>query len=182
MSKKLIIGLSFLAVLILLYILNINKQNSYKSTSNKIFDFNKNQVDKILIQSQSEAIELLKNDSTWAISGNDSLTIKEELLNRFFDQIFTLESENIMTKNKEKWPVYNVDDSLGTHLALVDLNENTIGYFVFGRSVKDYARCYARIDDKEEVHLLNQNLMYFLQTNPTYWGEVKKEDLPQENL
>ena len=182
MNKKLLYGLIALTILILLYIVNINQQKSYASTSQKLLDINKEKINKILIQSKTEAIELLQVDTTWAISGHDSLQIKIDLLTSLFDKVLNLESETIMTTNKEKWYKYNVDDSLGTHLALVDLDQNTLGYYVFGKSSSDYARCYVRINDKHEVHLANQNLMYFLQTRPQYWGEVEKEILPQEDL
>ena len=182
MNKKLLYGLVALTILILLYIVNINQQKSYASTSEKLLDINKEKINKILIQSKNEAIELLQVDTTWVISEHDSLQIKMDLLTSLFDKVLNLESEKIMTKNKEKWYKYNVDDSLGTHLALVDSDQNTLGYYVFGRSSSDYARCYVRIDDKDKVHLVNQNLMYFLQTRPQYWGEVEKESLPQEDL
>ena len=182
MNKKLLYGIVALGVLILLYIVNINQQKSYTSTSEKLLDLNKEKINKVLIQSKAETVELLKIDTTWTISGHDSLKIKMDLLSSLFDKVLNLESENIMTTNKEKWHKYNVDDSLGTHLALVDFDQNTIGYFVFGRSSSDYARCYVRVDNKAEVHLVNQNLIYFLQPRPQYWGEVEQESLPQEDL
>ena len=37
-----------------------------------------------------------------------------------------------MTKKENKWSTYNVDEALGTHLAIIDYNDNTIGYYVFG--------------------------------------------------
>ena len=87
-----------------------------------------------------------------------------------------------MTEKEEKWGAFNIGDSTGTHLALIDYNGNTLSYFVFGRSNSDYARCYVRKNQEQEVHLVNQNLMYFLQTSPQYWGEVEKASLPKENL
>ena len=98
MNNKLIIGLGTLGILIVLYIFNLSQQKDYQSTSNKLFNIEKEQIKKILIQSQGEAIELLRIDTTWAISGHDSLIIKQNLLNSFFDRVLTLESENIMTK------------------------------------------------------------------------------------
>ena len=47
--------------------------------------FEKEQFNKILIQSNGEAIEILRVDTTWAISGHDSLILKQDLLNSFFD-------------------------------------------------------------------------------------------------
>ena len=96
-----------------------------------------------------------------------------------FLEVLTLELETIVTKNETKWHIYNVDDSLGTHLALVDFNDNTIGYYVFGRSNSDYARCHVRMKESSQVHLANQNVIYNLQVSPQYWGEVEKVELPE---
>ena len=87
-----------LAVLILFYILNINQQKNYQSTTNQIFDFNQTQVNSFIIKSESSTIEIQRVDTSWAITNNDSLVLKENILNTFFDKIFTLESETIMTK------------------------------------------------------------------------------------
>ena len=86
MNNKLTIGLGVLAILVLLYMININQQNSYKSTSEKLLNINKEKINKILIQSKSEAIELLKIDTTWVISGHDSLQIKTDVLGSLFDK------------------------------------------------------------------------------------------------
>ena len=167
-----------LAVLILFYILNINQQKNYQSTSSQIFDFNQTQVNSFLIKSESATIEIQRVDTSWAITNNDSLVLKENILNTFFDKIFTLESETIMTKNSEKWSKYNIDDLLGTHLTFYDFNNDVIGTFVFGRSSSDFSRCYIRLGDKSEVYLVNQNIMFNLQTRPEYWGEkITKEAL-----
>ena len=179
MKNKLSLAFGLLVLLIVLYVININQQKNYQSTSHKLINVEKEQIKKILIQSKGEAIELLRVDTTWAISGHDSLILKQDLLNSFFDRVLTLESETIMTKNETKWNTYNVADSLGPHLALVDFNDNTIGYYVFGRSNSDYARCYVRTKESSDVHLVNQNVMYNLQVRPQYWGEAIKEELPK---
>ena len=178
MKNKLIIGLSSLAILVILYIINLNQQKNYQSSSNKLFDINESQINKILIQSRGEAIEISRVDTSWTIAGNDTLLIKQELLSSFFDRVLNLESETIMTKKEQKWSTYNLNDSLGTHLAFVDFNENTIGYYVFGRSSSDYSRCYVRINESPVVYLVNQNVMYNLQTRPQYWGKVLEEEPP----
>ena len=85
-----------------------------------------------------------------------------------------------MTSKQEKWETYNVSDSTGTHLALVGLDDETIGYYVFGRSNSDYSRCYVRIEKSSNVYLVNENVVYSLQTSPTYWGEILKENIPAE--
>ena len=175
MKNRLYISIGVLAVLILFYVLNINQQKNYQSTSSQIFDFNQTQVNSFLIKSESATIEIQRVDTSWTIANNDSLILKENILNTFFDKVFTLESETIMTKNSEKWSKYNIDDILGTHLTFYDFNNDVIGTFVFGKSSSDFSRCYIRLSDKPEVYLVNQNIMFNLQTRPEYWGEKASE-------
>ena len=171
MKNKLYISIGLLLVLVLFYIINVNQQKNYQSTSNQIFNFNKEQVNRFLIKSESTTIEIQKVDTSWVISNNDSLTLKENVLNTFFDKIFSLESETMMTKNPEKWSKYNIDDVLGTHLIFYSTNNDVLGTFIFGKSSSDFSRCYIRFNDKPEVFLVNQNIMYSLQIRPEYWGE-----------
>ena len=171
MNKKLIISLSVLSVIVALYFLNLNSQNNYQSTSQKLMTIQEKNLKKIIIQSGQVAIEIIRTDSVWTISGNDTLQIKEQAINRFFDITSKIEIQNTMTSKKEKWPKYNVDDSSGVHLALVDGEDKTINYYVFGRSQTDFSRCYVRINQDNEVYLLNENIIYNLQANPSFWGE-----------
>ena len=126
---------------------------------------------KIIIQSGQEAIEIIKEDSIWTIAGNDTLKIKEQVVDLFFDITSKVEIQNVMTTKKENWSKYNVDDSSGVHLALIGWDDKTINYYVFGRSQTDFARCYVKINQKNEVYLLSENIIYNLQSNPTFWGE-----------
>ena len=164
-----------LAVLILFYILNINQQKNYQSTSSQIFDFNQTQVNSFLIKSESATIEIQRVDTSWAITNNDSLVLKENILNTFFDKIFTLESETIMTKNSEKWSKYNIDDLLGTHLTFYDFNNDVMKHLF----LEDHLLISQDVifdGDKPEVYLVNQNIMFNLQTRPEYWGEKITEE------
>lgn len=176
MKNKLYISTGVLAVLIIFYMMNINQQKNYESTSNQIFNFNQEQVNSLLIKAEGSFIEIQRVDTSWVILNNDSLTLKDNVLTTFFDKIFTLESETIMTKNPEKWIKYNIDDNLGTHLTFTDFNNNALGTFVFGKSSSDFSRCYIRFNDSPEVHLVNQNIMYNLQAKPEYWGEKITEE------
>jgi hypothetical protein len=176
MKNKLYISIGVLTVLIIFYIININQQKNYQSTSNQIFNFNQEQVNSLLIKSEGATIEIQRVDTSWVIVNNDSLTLKNNVLTTFFDKIFKLESETIMTTNPGKWIKYNIDDNLGTRLTFIDFNNDTLGIFVFGRSSSDFSRCYIRFNDNPDVHLVNQNIMYNLQTRPEYWGEKITEE------
>ena len=60
---------------------------------------------------------------------------------------------------------------------MIDLNGETVGYYIFGRSKSDYSRSYVRVGNNPKVYLADQNVTYMLQTRPTYWGEKPKEEI-----
>ena len=180
MNNKLILSFIVLCVFLGLYFLNLSGQKNYSSKKSNLTNINKDSIQKILIQSNEEVLELVKNDTLWSISSHDTLNIKEQSLNNFFDKILNLELETTMTEKEEKWGAFNIGDSTGTHLALIDYNGNTLSYFVFGRSNSDYARCYVRTSNSSNVYLASENVMYIMTTNPNYWGEKPKENIPSE--
>jgi len=172
MDKKLITVIGVLGGLILIYFINLSVQNSYSSSTAKLFTISEDSINKIVISSNQDAIELIKNDTTWAISGNDTLKLKDNMIKNLFDRISSLEQSHLVTSKEENWTIYNVSAEKGTHLAFIDYDGNTSAYYVFGNSTTEYNRCYVRMNQDSKVFLLNNNIIYQLQTTPTFWGEV----------
>ena len=179
MTKNLKIALISLAVLVGVYLLIQRGQLQYSSQSSQLFTVDTDDVNRFLIQNKTDAIELSRQDSTWLISGNDTLVIKSQSIDNFLDKVLLVETGTLVSKNPEKWSKYSVDDSTGTHLALIDVDGNTMEYAVFGRSKSDYARNYVRTHKDPQVYLTNESIMHYLSTSPTYWGEVPKPE-PEE--
>ena len=175
MTKNLQIALTILAVLIGIFLLNKSSQSKLDSTSESIFNNDAEDIFKFLIQKGEEAIELARVDTLWRISGNDTLEIKSRSMDNLFDKVLKVNRGTIISENPEKYGNYSVDDSTGTHLAVIDSKGETVGYYVFGRSKSDYSRSYIRIGDDPNVYLADQNVTYMLSTRETYWGEKPKE-------
>ena len=176
MTKNLQIALITLVILFGIYLLNNNSQSQFESTSEAIFNDDPEDIFKFLIQQGEEAIELSRVDTLWRISGNDTLEIKSRSMDNLFDKVLKVNRETIISENPEKYSTYSVDDSTGTHLAIINSKGKTVGYYVFGRSKSDYSRSYIRVDDDPNVYLADQNVTYMLSTRATYWGEKPKEE------
>ena len=176
MTKNLKISLIVFAVLVGIYFLTQRTQSKYSSQSSRLFKSSENDVKRFLIQNKEDAIELAYEDSVWVISGNDTLIVKQQSIDNFLDKVLMVETGTLISKNPDKWSKYSVDDSSGTHLALIDDQGNTIEYAVFGQSKSDYARNYVRTNDNTNVRLTNNSVLFFLGTSPTYWGEVPKPE------
>jgi len=178
MTKNFQIALVVLVVLIGIFFLNKNSQSKLESTSEAIFTFDVEDIFKFLIQNGNEAIELSRIDTLWEISGNDTLEMKSQSMDNLFEKVLKVNRGTIISENPEKYGKYSVDDSAGTHLAVIDSKGETVGYYVFGRSKSDYSRSYIRVGSDPRVYLADQNVTYMLQTRPTYWGEKPKEEIP----
>ena len=170
MDKKLKIGIITLTIIIGLLLINKSLQNSYSSKFSTFFNINQDNTLKIVISSNQEAIELMKSDSSWVISGNDTLMIKDGVIDNLFTQMTKLKKQHLVTSKKENWIQYGVTDNIGTHLAFIDLDGITKAYYVFGKSQEEYNRCYVRTEQETDVYLLNSNILYQLQVNPNFWG------------
>ena len=178
MTKNFKIAFIVLVVLIGIYLLNIRSQVKLQSTSTAIFTDDPEDVFKILIQTGEEAVELARVDTVWRISGNDTLVTKPRSIENLIDKVLKANRGTIISENPEKYGKYSVDDSTGIHLAVINSDGKTVGYYVFWRSKSDYSRSYIRIGDDPKVYLVDQNVTYMLATRETYWGEKPKEDVP----
>lgn len=176
MMRNFKILVSILCLLIVVYFMNTNSQNQLLSKSDQAIIIDKHQIKKILIQQDGDALELVKNDTLWTISGNDTLIIKSRSIDDFFNKVLEIKKETIISENPEKYATYSIDDSTGTHLALIDSLDKTIGYYIFGKSKSDYSRSYIRIKEDPNVYLADQNVIYMLSTRPTYWGETAQQE------
>ena len=177
MTKNVQIALIVLVILVGIYFLNKSSQTKFESTSETIFNDDPEDIYKFLIQQDQEAIELARVDTLWRISGNDTLEVKSRSMDNLFDKVLKVNRGTIISENPEKYGKYSVDDSTGTHLAVINSKGKTVGYYVFGRSKSDYSRSYVRVGSDPKVYLADQNVTYMLQTRPTYWGEKPKEEV-----
>jgi len=183
MTKNVQIALIVLVILVGIYFLNKSSQTKFESTSEAIFNDEPEDIFKFLIQQDQEAIELSRVDTLWRISGNDTLEVKSRSMDNLFDKVLKVSRGTIISENPEKYGKYSVDDSTGTHLAVINSKGETVGYYVFGRSKSDYSRSYVRVGSDPKVYLADQNVTYMLQTRPTYWGEKPKEEgLPPADI
>ncbi len=177
MTKNVQIALIVLVMLVGIYFLNKSSQAKFESTSEAIFNDEPEDIFKFLIQQGQEAIELSRVDTLWRISGNDTLEVQSRSMDNLFDKVLKVNRGTIISENPEKYGKYSVDDSTGTHLAVINSKGKTVGYYVFGRSKSDYSRSYVRVGSDPKVYLADQNVTYMLQTRPTYWGEKPKEEV-----
>ena len=75
-----------LIALIILFTLTQFKQSSLTSRSDQIFNINKSEIFGIQIRNGEDSLSLSFNGDSWSILGHDSLKVKDNTLNSFFDK------------------------------------------------------------------------------------------------
>jgi len=180
MGKNIRTLLIILGVLILALGINQLVQNRYKSSSDLVFTGDPEKIVHIQITNPSDTLDLVKTDDAWSIQGADSLVVRENRINDFFDKVLKVRKETLVSRNPKKWDVYSVDDSAGVHVKLFGTNDKELGHFIMGRSKSDWARNNVRLAEESEVYLTNENVLYRINPRLNYWGEKPKPPAPPD--
>ena len=171
MTKNMKISAAIFGVVVILYFISQSGQKKHHTQSNNVFSIVMEEVYRFDVQKDSLYIALQRKDTTWQITGNDSLLIQANRINDVENNILTIKRESVVSKNSSKWKSFNVDDSLGTKITFYGFNDEVLGEAIFGRSKSDWQRSYVRLIGENNVYMTNENVINRLQTRPTFWGK-----------
>ena len=178
MTRNVKILAAILGVIVILYFISQSGQKKHQAQSNDVFSIVMEEVYRFDVQKDSLYIALQRKDTTWQITGNDSLLIQANRINDVENKILTIKRESVVSKKPSKWKSFNVDDSLGTKITFYGFNDEVLGEAIFGRSKSDWQRSYVRLIGGDNVYMTNENVINSLQMRPTFWG--KKPPPPPE--
>jgi len=178
MTDSIKYSLAALGLIILLFLYNSSSQKSLEMDGQAIFNGSEEEVFRIKLSEDKKEIELIKTDTTWSFSNNDSLVVKENQVDKIFDRLLKVEKEILITSKEEKWEKFGVDDSLARHITVYDENDNEILHYLFGNSGQDWQHNYIRKHGSSDVYRTNDNVFFLLNTNSTYWGKKPPEPKP----
>ncbi len=178
MTKELKWASIVLVALIIIYGINRLMQNQLVTKTDDVFGVEKEDVWEISFGKNNESLTLKREGDNWKIVGSDSLVMRSGRMDNLFNKVLKVKRETLISNNPEKWSTYSVDDSLGSLITLLDAGKNEVGKAIFGRSKSDWSHNYVRIPGENDVYLTSENVVYLINTTPTYWGEVPKPPEP----
>ena len=178
MTRNMKILAIILGVIVILYFISQSGQKKHQAQSNDVFSIVMEEVYRFDVQKDSLYIGLQRKDTTWQITGNDSLLIQENRINDVENSVLTIKRESVVSKKPSKWKSFNIDDSLGTKITFYGFNDEVLGEAIFGMSKSDWQRSYVRLIGEDNVYMTNENVINKLQTRPTFWGK-KPPPLPE---
>ena len=165
MDKKLKISIVAFIALACFYIYDNSQQKRYQEKNLEIFNFDHSKISKIIILKNNDGIEIEKVDSLWSINGHDSLVVKNQSIDTFFDKSLMVQINSIPISNNPKdLSIYSLDDSLGVNLILIDSDGNTLSNSVFGISPSNYYSSFYRDHDNQIVYKTNSSGSVLVET------------------
>ena len=178
MTRNMKILAIILGIIVILYFISQSGQKKHQAQSNDVFSIVMEEVYRFDVQKDSLYISMQRKDTTWQITGNDSLLIQANRINDVENKVLTIKRESVVSKKPSKWKSFNVDDSLGTKITFYGFNDEVLGEAIFGRSKSDWQRSYVRFIGEDNVYMTNENVINSLQMRPTFWGK-KPPPLPE---
>ena len=168
-----------LGVLIALYLVTQMQQSGLQTQSDAVFPDDLGSIQTIELWTKDDTLKIDRDGETWKIVGHDSLAMRPNRMDTFFDKAMKVKKETLVSKNPEKWAKYSVDDSSATHVKLTNASGDAMIHAVFGRSTSDWSHNYVRTEGDEQVYLTDASVMHMMYPRATYWGEVPV--LPEED-
>ena len=178
MTKELKWASIVLVVLVIAWGINTMMQSRFVTKTDDVFTVDKDDVWEITIAKDKDSLTLVRTGDEWTISGNDTLVMRSGRMENLFDKVLKVKRGTLISNNPGKWATYSVDDSTGLTIRIKDASQKELAAAIFGRSKSDWSHNYVRLPGEDDVYLTNENIIYILNTSPTYWGEKPKPPEP----
>ena len=168
----------FLAILVVIYLFTQLQESRYTTPSDAVFDIDRDDVSRFIVQEGDRQIELVRWDTLWVVPGQEDKQVREFRINNLLNTVLTVERESMISDNPEKWVTYGVDDSTGRQFQVYDLSGEPAEHVIVGRSSTNWQSSYLREAGSDEVFLTTRNIYYSLSTDTSFWLEPLPE--PEE--
>ncbi|MDE2889128.1 MAG: DUF4340 domain-containing protein [Gemmatimonadota bacterium] len=145
-------------------------KTKHTATGVPIYAGSRDDVQQVEIERGGERVELRLDGDVWRLVGHDSLEVREAPIDNLFDRVLKVERTTLMTRSADRWSVYSVDDSAGIRLSVRNAGGDELAAFVFGQSRRDWSKNYVRLGSDKSVYLTNNNITYYLNATPDFWG------------
>lgn len=152
--------LGILAVLVLIYLgfEFFDKKGRSKNFKDVLVEIDTAKVDKIVIEKENDALELIKKEDRWQVKIADDkyAAATASSVNRTLNTLTDIRASRIVARQQDKWKEYQVD-SAGTRVEIFEGEEKTLdiilGRFGF-QSQREYST-YVRLTDENAVYAVD---------------------------
>jgi len=192
-TKNLLILTGVLAVLIIIVVVfdkfggnSFSSSNGSKDKDTHFYQkFSKENCSAFSIKDKSGSVKIVKKGDKWVVSSGDSKTSgilqQKGLLDDYsadsesvasaLEKIRTMKMDELISENKEKQTLLEVDTVNGTILEVWDNEKNSLGKVIIGKSGPDYNSQFVREMGSDKVFRTNETIKYSFFTEKNRWRD-----------
>lgn len=132
-NKTLYIILGVLAVVVAVNLIRDNLRGE-RSFANELLSFDPQNVSTLMISHSDDVITFEKVSGVWMVSNkeNQKYRADQSSVENIIKDLSNIKIERLVSRDKSQWKEYEVDDSLGTTVTLLN-NKKNLGEIVIGR-------------------------------------------------
>jgi hypothetical protein len=170
-TKKLLILVSIAVIAILAIVLN--EKLSSKKPSEQSLKFFDDKIGSFVIKDSTGTITLRKKGDIWVVSSGkssskeyptDSASVAVAL-----EKISSMKRSVLISENREKQALFEVDSTKGLFLEVFDLNGKSKGSVFIGKSGPDWNSNYVRSISSNQVYTVEGGIRYSFFTELNRW-------------
>lgn len=180
MNKKNITSIIVLLVTVAIYLMITRNE-----PTEKVFNYfgeNSDNYNTIVLSDTTGSITLVKNNEVWEMTDPVESPIKEQKVEDLIKKLTTANTSSLpISVSPKAQKAYNVTDSLGTLITIMDNNGNEIRKALIGRA-DNYNFSYARHPQATEIYQLSENLSWSIKPDVKSWRENIVLNLDTDNI
>lgn len=181
MNKNTRIYIGILLILILIFAF-VKLSDNKTEKRIRFFDVDSLEIATIILSSSTDTLRLDKTSSTWTITSPVTCEVNPQNIDDFFDKVLTVETSSIpVSESTSSHSDFNVTDSLGFSITLLDSDEKILNESIVGKS-SNYNFSHGRTLKTKEVYQLNSNISTVLNPNLNRWRKKEIFEIPEENI
>ncbi len=179
MNKKNISLLLFLLILIVIFMFS-RKKESVEQRIN-FFKINSENIHALKIFNQQDTVRIEINNDKWNLTYPLMAPIKEQQINRFFNDFIKVETSSIpISESVDRQTFYNVTDSTATVVEMYGRNNNLLQKVFCGRS-QNFNYSYLRADGSRKIYQ-TVNLLQAINPAINTWREDKILNIVENDI
>lgn len=172
MKKTFWILLGILVLFFLLYFRLTQKEKKRLSPKIKesFLGIDTKSIDKFEIKKLGFKIVFGKKENIWWVTEPENYKADRPSINKFLESAQELKVENLISTNRKKQILFQVDTLTGTRLNFYQGGKLKASV-VIGKISLDFTHTYVRKTESDEVYLANTYLTYMLNRTPKGWRD-----------
>ena len=138
-------------------------------------------VDKLEIRSQKARVVLEKRGVDWYLKEPIDYKADQSSVGNFIHEVKSLEVKNVVSNKPEKFPVFQVDTTSGTFLAIYQ-GGNRKDSILVGKIGASYSDLYVRRLPSDDVDAVDASIQYQINRGAKEWRDKTILTVPKENI